>query len=204
MPVKPKEVAPPPKVMGKLLLSTDPSGASVTKDGKPFPHFTPTEVEAEVGSTVRIGLKLDGYVPKEEEVIVASGERPMEFKLEKAVPVAPAAPVVAVAPKKDHDHHHGDHDAIAKLPKEAVGKGTISVFVRPWAIVYVDGNAAAPDSRAVVRADRGQTCDRAGQRSQGQAGEDVDHAESGAVAGDSQGLGQIAAPSVAVSLLSPL
>jgi serine/threonine-protein kinase len=136
MPAKPKVVPPPPKVMGKLQLATDPPGASVTIDGKPFPHFTPTDVEAEVGSTVRIGLKLDGYQSKEEEAVIASGERPMSFKLEKAAPAAPApvapAPVPVAAPTRDHHEHHDHHSTPA-------GKGTLNVFVRPWAIVYVDG-----------------------------------------------------------------
>jgi hypothetical protein len=144
MPAKPKVEAPPPKVTGKLLLSTDPAGASVTIDGKPFPHFTPTEVNADVGSTVKIGLKLDGYAPKEEEVAVASGEHPVNFKLEKAAASAPPAiaPLTAPVAKKEehHEHHeHHDHDAAAAKPKDGAGKGTISVFVRPWAIVYVDG-----------------------------------------------------------------
>jgi hypothetical protein len=143
MPPKPKVVAPPPKVMGKLMLSTNPPGASVTIDGQPFPHFTPTEVEREVGTTLKIGFKLDGYQSKEEEVLVASGERPFSVKLDKAEPVAPppapAAPVAAApaapAPKDKHEHH-----AAAPKTKEPAGKGTLSVFVRPWAIVYVDGN----------------------------------------------------------------
>lgn len=144
MPAKPKVETPPPKVTGKLTLTTDPAGASVTIDGKPFPHFTPTEVTADVGSTVRIGLKLDGYAPKEEEVAVAAGEHPVNFKLEKAAPVAPppvAPPSEPVAKKEDHHEHHEhhDHDVAATKGKEAAGKGTISVFVRPWAIVYVDG-----------------------------------------------------------------
>jgi len=137
MPPKPKVVTPPPKVMGKLQLATDPPGASVTIDGKPFPHFTPTDVEAAVGSTVRIGLKLDGYQSKEEEVVMASGERPMSFKLDKTAPavpppVAPTAPVVASKP----DRHSS---STPKAPKEPAGKGTLNVFVRPWAIVYIDG-----------------------------------------------------------------
>jgi hypothetical protein len=141
MPAKPKVEAPPPKVSGKLLLSTDPAGASVTIDGKPFPHFTPTEVTADVGSTVKIGLKLDGYASKEEEVAVASGEHPVNFKLEKASPVAPppvAPPTAPVAKKEEHHEHHEHHDTAAPT-KDTGGKGTISVFVRPWAIVYVDG-----------------------------------------------------------------
>ena len=141
MPPKPKVVTPAAKVTGKLMVDTEPGGASITLDGKPFPHFTPATVEREVGTTVRIGIKLDGYQPREEEVLVASGERPMSFKLEKAAPAVPAPvePVVAANSKKDHEHHSTDHTAVAKLPKEPVGKGTISVFVRPWAIVYVDG-----------------------------------------------------------------
>src|SRR5262249_35723817 len=50
MPAKAKVTKPAAKVMGKLQLATDPPGASVTIDGKPFPHFTPTDVEAEVGT----------------------------------------------------------------------------------------------------------------------------------------------------------
>jgi hypothetical protein len=139
MPIEKKPPPAPVKTMGKLMLSTDPAGASVTIDGKPFPHFTPTEVQAEVGSTVRIGLKLDGYQPKEEDVAVASGERPMSFKLEKAAappPIAPpTAPVAAKTSKEPKSSSHKE----PKEPKEPAGKATISVFVRPWAIVYVDG-----------------------------------------------------------------
>jgi hypothetical protein len=138
MPPKPKVTAPPPKVVGKILLSTDPKGASVTIDGKPFPHFTPTTVEAEVGSTVKIGLKLEGYQDLEEDVAVAEGERPMSFKLEKAAEPPPVA-VAAPAKKEERHEHEHEHHAAAKAPKEPVGKGTLSVFVRPWAIVYVDG-----------------------------------------------------------------
>jgi hypothetical protein len=140
MPPKPKVVAPEAKVMGKLQLATEPPGASVTIDGKPFPHFTPTDVEAAVGSTVRIGLKLDGYQPKEEEVVMASGERPMSFKLDKSAPAAPppatAPPPPAPVAAASHDHHHSSSSSKGKEP---AGKGTLNVFVRPWAIVYIDG-----------------------------------------------------------------
>jgi serine/threonine-protein kinase len=134
MPAKAKVTTPAAKVMGKLQLATDPPGASVTIDGKPFPHFTPTDVEAEVGSTLRIGLKLDGYSPKEEEVAVTSGEHPMSFKLEKAAPAAPVAPQPAQPVVAAHHEHHEHHPTTAPA-----GKGTLNVFVRPWAIVYVDG-----------------------------------------------------------------
>jgi hypothetical protein len=148
MPAKPKAPPPPPpKEMGKLKLSTDPPGAAVTIDGKSFPHFTPTEVEGEVGTTIKIGLKLDGYQGKEEEVVVGKGEHPFNAKLEPSVekkpepPPAPApaaapAPVAAAAPAAKPEHHSSSHHAAAKEP---AGKGTISVFVRPWAIVFVDG-----------------------------------------------------------------
>jgi PEGA domain len=141
MPAKAKVTPPAAKVTGKLMLQTDPGGASITLDGKPFPHFTPATVEAEVGSTVHIGIKLDGYQPREEEVLMASGERPMSFKLEKAAPATPSTVPPPAVPPAGHEHHeHHDHVAAAVKPtKEVAGKGTISVFVRPWAIVYVDG-----------------------------------------------------------------
>jgi hypothetical protein len=138
MPAKPKVTPPAAKVNGKLMLQTDPGGASITLDGKPFPHFTPATVEAEVGTTVHIGIKLDGYQPREEEVLMASGERPMSFKLEKAAPVAPPTTPPPPTTPATHEHHeHHEHQPVAA--KEPAGKGTISVFVRPWAIVYVDG-----------------------------------------------------------------
>jgi hypothetical protein len=140
MPIEKKPPPAPVKTMGKLMLSTDPAGASITIDGKPFPHFTPTEVQAEVGSTVRIGLKLDGYQTKEEEVAVASGERPISFKLEKAAAVPPPiAPPTAPVAAKTSKSSSSKEPKEPKAPKEAAGKGTLSVFVRPWAIVYIDG-----------------------------------------------------------------
>jgi hypothetical protein len=142
MPVKKAPPPPPPKVAGKLRLNTDPPGAAVSIDGKPFPHFTPTEYEGDVGTTVKVAFKLDGYQPKEEEVVISKGEHPFNAKLEPAVvekkpepPPAPAPPPVVAAAPSEHHHHHSDHSA----PKQAAGKATISVFVRPWAIVYVDG-----------------------------------------------------------------
>ena len=141
-PAKPAPVA--AKQKGKLMLETEPASASVTIDGKPFPRFTPTEVEGEVGSTMRIGFKLDGYETKEEEVAIMAGQKTFKVTLEKSAPAAPA-PVAAAAapePKKERRSSSSREPAAPKepkAPKEPVGKGTLSVFVRPWAIVYIDG-----------------------------------------------------------------
>jgi hypothetical protein len=122
---------PPPKPQGRLRLNSDPPGASILVDGKVFPHFTPTVVEGDVGATLHVTFKLDGYNPKEADVAIADGEHAFGTKLDRAAPPPPApAPTPAPAPS----HHHS-----APTPKEPAGFGTISVFVRPWAIVYVDG-----------------------------------------------------------------
>jgi hypothetical protein len=125
--------------MGKLKLETTPVGASVTIDGKPFPHFTPTEVDGEVGSTLKVGFKLDGYKDRDEDVVIAGSQAAFSVKLDKAEPAAPVVaaappPAPAAAPSSSHHEHHG-----SSRPS-AAGKGSISVFVRPWAIVYVDGS----------------------------------------------------------------
>lgn len=119
---------PPPKPQGRLRLNSDPPGASILLDGKVFPHFTPTVVEGDVGATLHVTFKLDGYNPKEADVYIADGEHAFGAKLERAAP-PPPVPAPAPAPVKHHE----------SKPKEPEGFGTISVFVRPWAIVYVDG-----------------------------------------------------------------
>ncbi len=135
---------PPPKVMGKLHVSTIPAGASITVDGKPFPHFTPTDLSGEVGTPVTLGFKLDGYQTKEMDVAFASGERPLAVTLEKAKdtvtpPVAPlpTTPVADTTAHHDHDHDH-HATTTTKTPPKETGTGTLSVYVRPWAIVFVD------------------------------------------------------------------
>src|SRR5262249_22642485 len=97
-----------------------------------YPHFTPTAVEGDVGSTLQVEFKLDGYAPKSAEVYVGEGERPFNAKLERL-----EAPPPAPAPPQPPKHEHKPRPAVAA--KEPVGKATLSVFVRPWAIVYVDG-----------------------------------------------------------------
>jgi hypothetical protein len=126
------------KVQGRLKLNTTPPGASVLVDGKVHPRFTPTVIEGDVGAAVRITFKLDGYAPKEVEVTVREGENPFAVKLDPSAPVAPPPkPVVeAPPPKPSSSRHHS-----SSTPKEAPasGKGTLTVTVRPWAIVLVDG-----------------------------------------------------------------
>jgi hypothetical protein len=131
---KPGTVVPagPTKPQGKLRVNTDPIGATIRVDGKRFPRFTPTTVEGDIGSTLKLTFQLEGYRDNEAEVIVAAGEHNFNVKLESLTPAAPVTPVAAPAPAKK-EHHH------SSAPKEPEGKGKLSVLVRPWAIVYVDG-----------------------------------------------------------------
>lgn len=59
---RPKE--PPPQVaqMARIEVSSHPSGASITIDGKPWPEKTPTRIKGEVGQTVRIECRLGGQI----------------------------------------------------------------------------------------------------------------------------------------------
>ncbi len=126
MPRTPK--GPVQKPQGKLRVNTDPPGASILVDGKRFPRFTPATIEGDIGATLKLTFSMDGFEPKEEEVYVAEGEHPFNVHL---TPVAGAAPTPAPAPVK-HEHHH------ATAAKEPTGTATISILVRPWAIVFVD------------------------------------------------------------------
>jgi hypothetical protein len=120
----------PQKPQGHLRVNTDPPGASLLVDGKRYPRFTPTTVDGDIGATIKLEFQLDGYKPKEAEVYVGEGEHNFTAKLELAAPTP--APTPTAAPTVKHEHHH------SSAPKEAEGKGTISVLVRPWAIVYID------------------------------------------------------------------
>ena len=136
MPIKPPG-PPPPKPQGRLKLMSDPPGASIILDGKVFPHFTPYVIESEIGSTMHVEFKLDGYKPKAADVSIFEGDHQFNAKLDRAEAPPPPAPEPVVAPPPAKEHHH--HSSSSSAPKEPAGKATISVFVRPWAIVYVDG-----------------------------------------------------------------
>jgi PEGA domain len=131
MPLHKKGAAAPSKPQGKLRLGTEPPGASILVDGKRFPRFTPAVVDGDIGSTLKLTFSMDGFKTQEAEVYVAEGEHPFNVHL---VPVAGAtAPTPAPEPAK-HEHH--EHHATAV--KEPTGEASLSVLVRPWAIVFVD------------------------------------------------------------------
>jgi hypothetical protein len=119
------------KPQGKLAVRTTPPGASILVDGKRFPRFTPATIDADVGATLKLTFAMDGYQTQESEVYVGEGEHTFSVALKPAAP-PPAAPAPAPAPEPPKHEHH-----TAKA-KEPVGDGTITVLVRPWAIVFVD------------------------------------------------------------------
>jgi hypothetical protein len=120
------------KPQGKLRLNTDPPGASLLVDGKRFPRFTPTTVEGDIGATLKLTFTMDGFKTQESEVYVGEGEHQFSVKLQPSAPAPTPAPTPPEPAKKEHHEHH------AATPKEPVGEATLSVLVRPWAIVFVD------------------------------------------------------------------
>ena len=153
---------PPAHPHGKLRLSSDPEGATVVVDGKVQTQPTPTVIEGEIGATLRVGFKLDGYLDKEADVFVGDGERPFRAKLDRrdavvAPPIDPTpepppnlAPPIAKEPKDDRTRTKKDTrrerpvvastNTVSEPPIPAAsGSGALSVHVRPWAIVYIDG-----------------------------------------------------------------
>lgn len=132
MPLHKKGVAGPARPQGKLRLNSEPPGASILIDGKRFPHFTPTVVEGDIGSTLKLTFSMDGFKTQDTEVYVAEGEHPFNVRLQ---PTAPA-PAPAPPPPEPAKHEHHEHHAAAV--KEPAGEATLSVLVRPWAIVFVD------------------------------------------------------------------
>jgi hypothetical protein len=132
MPRHPAGAVAPAKPQGKLRLNTEPPGASILVDGKRFPRFTPAVVDGDVGATLKLTFAMDGYKTQEADVYVADGEHQFNVRLQPAVVVpAPAPPPPEPAKHEHHEHH-------AATAKESVGQATLSVLVRPWAIVFVD------------------------------------------------------------------
>jgi hypothetical protein len=121
------------KPQGKLRLSTDPPGASLLVDGKRFPRFTPTTVDGDIGATLKLTFTMDGFKTQESEVYVGEGEHAFSVKLQPAAPAPTPTPTPPEPAKHEHHEHH-----TAATPKEPVGEATLSVLVRPWAIVFVD------------------------------------------------------------------
>jgi hypothetical protein len=71
------------KNLGRLRLSSDPEGATVLVEGKVQPHPTPTIIEGEIGATLHVGFRLDGYSDKETDVLISEGERPFRAHLDQ-------------------------------------------------------------------------------------------------------------------------
>jgi hypothetical protein len=136
MPIRGKGDKGPLKPQGHLKLQTDPPGASVTVNGVNWKHFTPTVIDGDIGSTLHVAFSLDGYAAREADVYVTEGEHPFSVKLEQQA--KPPATKEVAAPA-EHEHHH-HHTTSAPPPKEETGEGAITIHVRPWAIVYVDGS----------------------------------------------------------------
>jgi hypothetical protein len=144
-----------PHNRGRLRLETDPPGAQVLVDGRTQPRATPTEVEGEVGATLRVSFRLPGYVAKDADVYVGEGEHPFRAKLEREqpepataepqaapkgdAPVVLPPPVVAKQPRHPLGARHGTKLLPTQPEPSATGTGFLSVFVHPWAIVFVDG-----------------------------------------------------------------
>jgi hypothetical protein len=134
MPRQKKGAPPPAKPQGKLRVNTEPTGASILVDGKRFPRFTPAVIEGDTGSTLKLTFQMDGFKTQEAEVYVAEGEHPFNVRLQATAPAAPApAPEPTPAPAPPKREHHS-----SRTPKEPTGDATISIRVRPWAIVFVD------------------------------------------------------------------
>ena len=150
--------APPPRPHGKLRLSSDPEGAIVVIDGKAQAQATPTVIEGDVGATLRVGFKMDGYLDKEADVYVGEGEHPFRAKLERREVAPPpeepppevtptpqqppqlAPPVTKERPRKTRERVAAAPAPVQEAPTiPAAGTGTISVHVLPWAMVYIDG-----------------------------------------------------------------
>jgi hypothetical protein len=138
LPVHKKGATPAGKPQGRLRINSTPPAVSILVDGRRHPHFTPTTVEADVGATLKLTFLSDGYQTKVEEVFVAEGEHPFNVKLEPIAQPAAPAPTPAPAPAAPrHEHEHHSHAGAPKAAEPA-GMSTISVRVRPWAIVFVD------------------------------------------------------------------
>ncbi|MDB4966781.1 MAG: Serine/threonine protein kinase [Myxococcales bacterium] len=120
------------KPQGKLRVNTTPPGASILVDGKRFPRFTPAVIEADVDSTVKLTFTMDGFKSQDADVYVTAGEHAFTAKLTPAAAEPVATPEPTPAPKKEH------HASTPKAPKEPVGEASISIRVRPWAIVFID------------------------------------------------------------------
>lgn len=159
--------SPAKRPLGHLRLSSDPEGATVLVEGKVQPQPTPTLIEGEIGATLHVGFRLEGYIDKEADVFVGEGERPFRAKLDSTTathvtgapppredPIDAPPPIpkadedtkprsLAPSSQKDdrgHGHKEAHHDKPVVPPTPvATGTGALSVHVRPWAIVYVDG-----------------------------------------------------------------
>ncbi len=118
------------KPQGRLRVNTNPPGASILVDGKRFPRFTPATIEGDIGSTLKLTFNMEGFQTQESEVYVGEGEHTFNVALKAVAAPTPAPTPEPEPPKKEHH--------AAKAAKEPVGEATISVLVRPWAIVFVD------------------------------------------------------------------
>jgi hypothetical protein len=72
-----------PAGKGQVDVRTDPKGAEILVNGRPFEKKAPTKLILDPGS-YSIAFKLDGYKPAQKTVIVEEGKKvPLEQTLEK-------------------------------------------------------------------------------------------------------------------------
>lgn len=59
------------KVTHDIVVTSSPSGATILINGQPAREVTPARIPFTEGDTVHITIQMDGYVPHEEQVVVA-------------------------------------------------------------------------------------------------------------------------------------
>ena len=133
MPRHKKGAAGPTKPQGKLRLNTEPPGASILVDGKRFPRFTPAVVDGDVGSTMKLTFSMDGFKTQEAEVVRRRGRAPVQRQADSRRRRAARR-----RRRRPSRRRRSTTSTTRRLAKEPVGEATLSVLVRPWAIVFVD------------------------------------------------------------------
>lgn len=125
------------EVAREVVIRSTPRGATLIVDGQKSDETTPVVLRDVAAATPhKLVLSLEGYKTQELTRTFSGGNEQVGVDVEM-VPLAEASPAVEVSPKPDRTERPKKPRRPSRTRKAEEGK--LSISVKPWAKVYVDG-----------------------------------------------------------------
>lgn len=131
--------------IGVLEVITEPEGAQVQVDNKVLNERTPVKINGGIGSTAQIRLVLSGYDTYEGKIIFTADARPLRvhlFKIgqrQQLTITNPFSSSTATLVEDDQENVIDSQNSKSKVANQKSDSQKLTITVRPWAIIYIDG-----------------------------------------------------------------